>query len=77
VQVILEDFETVKTAIYVVWPPTKIPLVKTKLFTEFLAASASRRSARHLPCREKWVACSAASRSKTRKEKQSRRRREP
>jgi hypothetical protein len=42
VQVILEDFETVKTAIYVVWPPTKIPLAKTKLFTEFLAATQKR-----------------------------------
>jgi DNA-binding transcriptional LysR family regulator len=38
VEVILEDFETGKTPIHAVWPPTRIPLAGTQLFTEFLAA---------------------------------------
>ena len=38
VEVILEEFETGKTPIHVVWPPIRIPLARTKLFTEFLAA---------------------------------------
>ena len=38
VQVILEDYETSKTPIHVVWPPTRMPLARTRLFAEFLAA---------------------------------------
>ncbi len=38
VEIILEDFETGTIPIQVVSPPTKIPLARTKLFTEFLTA---------------------------------------
>jgi DNA-binding transcriptional LysR family regulator len=38
VEVILENFETAKVPIHSVWPPSKIPLVKSRLFAEFLAA---------------------------------------
>jgi DNA-binding transcriptional LysR family regulator len=42
VEVILENFEAAKLPIYAVWPPTKIPLAKTRLFTDFLAARLKR-----------------------------------
>jgi DNA-binding transcriptional LysR family regulator len=38
VEVILEKFETVKLPIYAVWPPSKIPLAKSRLFADCLAA---------------------------------------
>jgi DNA-binding transcriptional LysR family regulator len=38
VEVILEQYETARIPVHVVWPPTKVPLAKTRLFTEFLAA---------------------------------------
>jgi DNA-binding transcriptional LysR family regulator len=38
VEIILKDFETAKTPIHVVWPPTRIPLARTRLFSDFLAA---------------------------------------
>jgi DNA-binding transcriptional LysR family regulator len=37
VEVILEEFETAKIPIHVVWPPAKFPPAQAKLFTEFLA----------------------------------------
>lgn len=42
VEIVLEDFETAKTPIHVVWPPAKVPLAKTKLFTQFLAERLKR-----------------------------------
>jgi len=38
VEVVLEEFETAKIPIHVVWPPAKIQPARTKLFTDFLAA---------------------------------------
>ncbi|MBY5408030.1 LysR family transcriptional regulator [Rhizobium leguminosarum] len=38
VEVVLEDFEITRIPIHAVWPSTKIPLAKTKLFADFLAA---------------------------------------
>jgi DNA-binding transcriptional LysR family regulator len=38
VEVILEEFETAKLPIYAVWPPSKAPLAKSRLFADFLAA---------------------------------------
>lgn len=38
VEIILEEFETGKTPIHAVWPPTRMPLARTRLFVDFLAA---------------------------------------
>jgi len=38
VEVILEEFEAARIPIHAVWPPSRIPLAKTRLFAEFLAA---------------------------------------
>lgn len=38
VEIILADFEPARIPVHVVWPPTKIPLERTKLFIEFLTA---------------------------------------
>lgn len=38
VEVILEEFEAARIPIHAVWPPSKIPLAKTRLFADFLAA---------------------------------------
>jgi DNA-binding transcriptional LysR family regulator len=38
VEVILEDFEIAKTPVHAVWPPSKMPLTKTRLFVDMLAA---------------------------------------
>src|SRR5262249_7876554 len=37
VEVILEDFETSKIPVHVVWSPTKMQLARNRLFTDFLA----------------------------------------
>jgi DNA-binding transcriptional LysR family regulator len=37
-EVVLEAFETTRMPIHAVWPSTKVPVTKTKLFTNFLAA---------------------------------------
>ena len=42
VQTILEDFEIAKLPIFAVSPATKMPLLKTRLFTELLAAHLKR-----------------------------------
>jgi DNA-binding transcriptional LysR family regulator len=41
-EIILEEFEAAKFPIHAVWPPSKLPLAKTRLFTEFLAARLKR-----------------------------------
>lgn len=38
VEIILEEFEATRMPIHAVWPPTKFPPAKTRLFTDFLAA---------------------------------------
>lgn len=38
VELVLEDFEAAKAPVHAVWPSAKIPLAKTRLFTDFLAA---------------------------------------
>jgi DNA-binding transcriptional LysR family regulator len=42
VQIILEEFEIAKLPIFAVSPPTKLPLQKTRLFTDLLAARLKR-----------------------------------
>jgi DNA-binding transcriptional LysR family regulator len=42
VEVILEEFEAARIPIHAVWPPSKIPLAKTRLFADFLAARLKR-----------------------------------
>lgn len=44
VEIILEEFEPAKVPIYAVWPPTKIPLAKTRLFVDLLAARLKREN---------------------------------
>jgi len=38
VEVILEDFEDTKIPIHAVWPATRIPLTRMRLFVDLLAA---------------------------------------
>jgi DNA-binding transcriptional LysR family regulator len=42
VEVILDEFEAAKIPIHAVWPPSKMPLAKTRLFADFLAARLKR-----------------------------------
>ena len=42
VEIILEDFEAARIPIHAVWPPSKLPLAKTRLFADFLAAQLKR-----------------------------------
>lgn len=42
VEITLADFEAAKLPIYAVWPPTKMPLAKTRLFTDLLAEHLKR-----------------------------------
>ncbi len=42
VEFILEDFETARIPIHVVWPPTRMPPARTRLFMEFLAERLKR-----------------------------------
>ncbi|ADH89051.1 transcriptional regulator, LysR family [Ancylobacter novellus DSM 506] len=44
VEVILEDFEDARIPIHAVWPAGKIPLAKTRLFVDELAARLKRES---------------------------------
>lgn len=37
-ELVLEDFEAARLPIHAVWPSTTLPLAKTRLFTDFLAA---------------------------------------
>jgi DNA-binding transcriptional LysR family regulator len=37
VEIVLEAFETARTPIYAVWPRAKVPLARTRLFTDLLA----------------------------------------
>jgi DNA-binding transcriptional LysR family regulator len=38
VEVVLEEFEATRTPIHVVWPSTRLPMMKVRLFADFLAA---------------------------------------
>lgn len=42
VEVVLEDFEVAKIPIHAVWPASKVPLSKTRLFVDTLAAHLKR-----------------------------------
>ncbi len=42
VEVILEDFEAVRVPVHAVWPSSKNPLAKTRLFVDFLAKRLKR-----------------------------------
>jgi len=42
VEVVLQDFERLKLPIFAVSPPTKVPLAKTRLFVDMLAARLKR-----------------------------------
>jgi DNA-binding transcriptional LysR family regulator len=42
VEIILDEFEAARIPIHAVWPPSKMPLAKTRLFAEFLAARLKR-----------------------------------
>jgi DNA-binding transcriptional LysR family regulator len=42
VEIILEEFEAARFPIHAVWPPSKMPLAKARLFADFLAARLKR-----------------------------------
>jgi DNA-binding transcriptional LysR family regulator len=42
IQIILDEFESAKIPVFAVSPPTRMPLVKTRLFTDLLAAHLKR-----------------------------------
>jgi DNA-binding transcriptional LysR family regulator len=42
VELVLEDFEASRIPVHAVWPATKIPLAKTRLFTDLLARRLKR-----------------------------------
>lgn len=42
VEVVLEAFEATKLPIHAVWPPTRVPMAKTRLFVDLLAARLKR-----------------------------------
>jgi hypothetical protein len=42
IQIILDEFESTKLPIFAVSPPTRMPLVKTRLFTDLLQANLKR-----------------------------------
>jgi DNA-binding transcriptional LysR family regulator len=42
VEVVLEEFEATGLPIHFVWPPTKLPMTKTRLFINFLVAQLRR-----------------------------------
>lgn len=41
-EIVLEEFEAARVPIYAVWPPTKMPLTRMRLFIDFFASRLKR-----------------------------------